>query len=194
MLILFHLKRKQKNKIDFTTVNKINVANNGVGEIDDANKSNKKSLNINAKMDSIMVYIFTKITMASAKNPVKMLLLMITLAIILCIGMTRLKLTVDPIELWASPTSRSRIEKDFFESNFRPFYRTEQVIIKALGDPFNYTDLFGQNVTFGPVFKKEFLLALLELQQDIEKIKTPDGGITLQDVSTKLGCFVCLIF
>ena len=190
MLILFHLKRKQKNKIDFTTVNKINVANNGVGEIDDANKSNKKSLNINAKMDSIMVYIFTKITMASAKNPVKMLLLMITLAIILCIGMTRLKLTVDPIELWASPTSRSRIEKDFFESNFRPFYRTEQVIIKALGDPFNYTDLFGQNVTFGPVFKKEFLLALLELQQDIEKIKTPDGGITLQDVSTKLRCFV----
>ena len=190
MLILFYLKRKQKNKIDFTTVNKINVANNGVGEIDDVNKSNKKSLNINAKMDSIMVCIFTKITMASAKNPVKMLLLMITLAIILCIGMTRLKLTVDPIELWASPTSRSRIEKDFFESNFRPFYRTEQVIIKALGDPFNYTDLFGQNVTFGPVFRKEFLLALLELQQDIEKIKTPHGGITLQDVSIKLRCFV----
>ena len=64
------------------------------------------------------------------------------------------------------------------------------MIIKALGDPFNYTDLFGQNVTFGPVFRKEFLLALLELQQDIEKIKTPDGGITLQDVSTKLGCFL----
>ena len=68
MLILFYLKRKQKNKIDFTTVNKINVANNGVGEIDDVNKSNKKSLNINAKMDSIMVYIFTKITMAQLRK------------------------------------------------------------------------------------------------------------------------------
>ena len=121
MLILCYLKRKQKNKIDFTTVNKINVANGG--ETDVKSNKNEKSMNINAKMDSIMVYIFTKITMASAKNPAKMLILMITLAIILCIGMTRLKLTVDPIELWASPTSRSRIEKDFFESNFRPFYR-----------------------------------------------------------------------
>ena len=54
------------------------------GEI--SSSKNDKSMNINAKMDSIMVYIFTKITMTSAKNPVKMLILMVTLAIILCIG------------------------------------------------------------------------------------------------------------
>ena len=32
MLILCNLKRKKKNKIDFTTVNKINVAD-GAGEV-----------------------------------------------------------------------------------------------------------------------------------------------------------------
>jgi hypothetical protein len=42
-------------------------------------------------------------------------------------GMMYLKVTTDPIELWASPASRSRVEKDFFDSNFRPFYRTSQV-------------------------------------------------------------------
>jgi Niemann-Pick C1 protein len=41
--------------------------------------------------------------------------------------MMYLKVTTDPIELWASPASRSRVEKDFFDSNFRPFYRTSQV-------------------------------------------------------------------
>ena len=91
-------------------------------------------------------------------------------------------MTIDPIELWASPTSQSRIEKDFFETTFRPFYRTEQVIVKALGQSFNYTDLFGQNVTFGPVFQPDFMKALLELQQAIENVETP-SGLKLEDVS-----------
>ena len=91
-------------------------------------------------------------------------------------------MTIDPIELWASPTSQSRIEKDFFETTFRPFYRTEQVIVKALGQSFNYTDLFGQNVTFGPVFQPDFMKALLELQKAIENMETP-SGLKLEDVS-----------
>ena len=39
--------------------------------------------------------------------------------------------------------------------------------------PFNYTNLFGQNTTFGPVFHKKFLKAALDLQQGIENIKAP---------------------
>ena len=42
-------------------------------------------------------------------------------------------MTTDPIELWASPDSRSRVERKFFDETFRPFYRTEQVIIHAKG-------------------------------------------------------------
>lgn len=41
--------------------------------------------------------------------------------------------TTNPVELWASPQSRSRIEKDYFDQYFRPFYRTEQIFIKAVG-------------------------------------------------------------
>lgn len=40
------------------------------------------------------------------------------------------KITVDPVELWASPTSQSRQEKDYFDSRFGPFYRTEQIFFK----------------------------------------------------------------
>lgn len=45
-------------------------------------------------------------------------------------GATMLKITVDPVELWASPDSRSRVEKDYFDSRFSPFYRTNQIFIK----------------------------------------------------------------
>ena len=40
-------------------------------------------------------------------------------------------MTTDPIELWAAPESRSRVERKFFDETFRPFYRTEQIIIHA---------------------------------------------------------------
>lgn len=41
-----------------------------------------------------------------------------------------MEVTTDPVELWASPNSRSRREKDYFDSIFGPFYRTAQVFIK----------------------------------------------------------------
>ena len=43
----------------------------------------------------------------------------------------RNQVTTDPIELWAAPESRSRVERKFFDETFRPFYRTEQIIIHA---------------------------------------------------------------
>lgn len=53
----------------------------------------------------------------------------------LSIGIINLEITTNPVELWASPNSRSRLEKDFFDNNFKPFYRTEQVFIKTVGIP-----------------------------------------------------------
>jgi len=41
--------------------------------------------------------------------------------------------TINPIEIWAAPSSRSRIEKDYFDNRFQPFYRTEQIYIKSVG-------------------------------------------------------------
>lgn len=43
-------------------------------------------------------------------------------------GIKYLNVTTDPVELWASPHSRSRVEREYFDSNFNPFYRIEQVI------------------------------------------------------------------
>lgn len=42
-------------------------------------------------------------------------------------GIKYLKITTDPVELWAAPNSQSRIEREYFDSNFEPFYRIEQV-------------------------------------------------------------------
>ncbi|VDL99575.1 unnamed protein product [Schistocephalus solidus] len=41
----------------------------------------------------------------------------IVLAVLFC-GFTRFRVTTDPIELWSDPTSRARLEKDYFDSHF----------------------------------------------------------------------------
>ena len=66
-----------------------------------------------------------------AKHKIIVMLSSMIIAIVFALGMVKMIITTDPVELWAGPNSRSRIEKDFFDSNFRPFYRTEMVIIKA---------------------------------------------------------------
>lgn len=57
--------------------------------------------------------------------------------ICLCLGagIFQLRVTIDPVELWAAPLSQSRIEKEYFDKHFQPFYRAQQVIIKAVDLP-----------------------------------------------------------
>lgn len=55
------------------------------------------------------------------------------MVIVLGQGILYLHLTTDPVELWASPSSRCRQEKTYFDTHFEPFYRTEQIIIHPIG-------------------------------------------------------------
>jgi hypothetical protein len=47
---------------------------------------------------------------------------------------------------------------------------------------FNYTDYHGNDYTFGPVFNREYLLDLLDLQKGVEAVVSKNKGITLQNV------------
>lgn len=83
-------------------------------------------------------------------------------------GIKYLDVTTDPVELWASPTSRSRVEREYFDSKFEPFYRVEQIIIKADNLPSFVHNTSNGPIEFGPVFNKAFLLQLFELQESIK--------------------------
>uniref|UniRef100_A0A672Y746 NPC1 like intracellular cholesterol transporter 1 n=1 Tax=Sphaeramia orbicularis TaxID=375764 RepID=A0A672Y746_9TELE len=46
-------------------------------------------------------------------------------------GLMNIELTTDPVELWSAPNSRARQEKDFHDTHFDPFFRTNQLILTA---------------------------------------------------------------
>lgn len=85
------------------------------------------------------------------------------------------KVTTDPVELWASPNSRSRIEKDYFDSHFEPFYRTEQIIITANNLSSIHHNTSDGIITFGPVFNADFLKTILHLQEAIKALGNGTG-------------------
>lgn len=67
-----------------------------------------------------------------AKHPVLVLALCSWAIAGLSYGIRYMTITTDPVELWAGSESQTRIEKDYFDQHFGPFYRTNQMFIKAV--------------------------------------------------------------
>ncbi|KAL1494367.1 hypothetical protein ABEB36_009976 [Hypothenemus hampei] len=125
---------------------------------------------LGANTDSYLQKSFEKWGTFCAQRPWLVLFFGACLVMTLGHGIKYLKVTTDPVELWASPTSRSRIEKEYYDSHFDPFYRNEQIIIRArnLSKIIHPTSL--GNMTFGPAFNDTFLKEVLNLQQQIINI------------------------
>ena len=80
----------------------------------------------------------------------------------LSFGLFFFKVTTDPVKLWSAPDSQARLEKNYFDENFEPFYRTEQILVKA--KPFVKelnisipSTLTNEYLIFGPVFNDSLL-------------------------------------
>lgn len=82
---------------------------------------------LGADTDSWLERIFYRWGKFCAENPWLVLFIGSCVIVTLGHGIKYLRITTDPVELWASPASRSRVEKEYYDSQFQPFYRTEQV-------------------------------------------------------------------
>lgn len=107
-----------------------------------------------------------------AKYPLWVLLGSVIVVAVLSAGLKDIVLTTDPVDLWSAPNSRARLEKDFHDRNFDPFFRTNQLILTApgrTGEPYDSL-LFGK-YNFSGIMSKELIIELLELQTRIQNIE-----------------------
>ncbi|XP_050677149.1 NPC intracellular cholesterol transporter 1 isoform X3 [Leptidea sinapis] len=126
---------------------------------------------LGAKTETKMEDFFQWWGCIMASRPWLVLLLGICVVVGLGYGIKFMQVTTNPVELWAAPNSRSRLEREYFDSHFEPFYRTEMLIISAKGLPkVEYTTPDGKSMTFGSVFNSTFLLKVLDLQNRIMAI------------------------
>lgn len=130
-----------------------------------------------AKHKNILETVFYKIGKYFASRSHISLMVSVCLITTLSHGIHYIKITIDPVDLWSSPNSQCRQEREYFNTNFKPFFRTTQVIIAANGVPNVLYNTSEGSYTFGPVFNRTFLLEVLKLQQQIEALGSPHNGL-----------------
>ncbi|ALC49360.1 Npc1b [Drosophila busckii] len=110
-----------------------------------------------------------------AKHPMLVLALCSWLIAGLGYGVRYMTVTTDPVELWASERSQTRIEKTYFDQNFGPFYRTNQIFVKPTNkSTFTHNAASGV-LTFGPAYEQSFLQEVFELQEQIMQLGLAEG-------------------
>ncbi|XP_040011338.1 NPC1-like intracellular cholesterol transporter 1 isoform X2 [Xiphias gladius] len=107
-----------------------------------------------------------------ATYPLTVLLISAVVVAVFSAGLKSIELTTDPVELWSAPNSRARQEKDFHDTHFDPFFRTNQLILTAPGRKGHIYDslLFGPQ-NFSGLVSKDLIIELLELQKRIQNIE-----------------------
>lgn len=111
---------------------------------------------------------------------------------LLNIGWKHFEIETDPVRLWVAPNSESKLQKEYFDQHFGPFYRPQQIFITSTPP----SDLgTGEHVHAGnkgtlasdelpPILTWETLQWWFSVESEIRSLQSP-GGYGLQDVCFK---------
>uniref|UniRef100_A0AAY4BYF5 SSD domain-containing protein n=1 Tax=Denticeps clupeoides TaxID=299321 RepID=A0AAY4BYF5_9TELE len=138
------------------------------------------------RFENALRILFTSWGSFCVRRPLVVILASIVLVAACSSGLIYMHVTTDPVELWSSPSSQARQEKEYFDTHFGPFFRTEQLIITTplVPDPPYSPYPIGDDVPFGAPLRKDVLHQVLDFQTDIENLEATYQGerVTLKDI------------
>ncbi|XP_022252090.1 Niemann-Pick C1 protein-like isoform X2 [Limulus polyphemus] len=143
---------------------------------------------LGASTERILESLFCTWGIFVANRPIPVTILALLMSLLLGLGLVfKFKVTTDPVDLWVSHTSQARQDMEYFNQRFGPFYRVEQIIITPTNNKSFVAEVDKDglaNYTWGPVFRKEFLLEVLDLQRKIESlvVRKENNSISLPDI------------
>ncbi|KAJ7086648.1 patched family-domain-containing protein [Mycena epipterygia] len=136
-------------------------------------------------LNNILRRAFYRLGLITASSPWLTFALVFLLVGLLNIGWKYFVIEKEPVRLWVSPSSESKIRKDYFDENFGPFYRAEQIFVTAT-DVVTETNpslsLIGGS---GPVLSWDRLQYWFQVEADIRALPSSTNGYRLADVCFK---------
>ncbi|PWZ00682.1 multidrug efflux transporter AcrB transmembrane domain-containing protein [Testicularia cyperi] len=93
----------------------------------------------------------------------------------------------DPVGLWVAPGSTAKAQKDFFDQEFGPFYRPQQIFVMDRAAYHQLSEMRQHPLELPvdavpPALSWERLLWLADLEKEIRSLHVGGSGTTLQDV------------
>ncbi|KAJ3032524.1 hypothetical protein HDV00_007430 [Rhizophlyctis rosea] len=110
---------------------------------------------------------FYRLGLTCARHPIITLLLTFLFVASTSFGWIYFDVETDPVQLWVGPDSATAREKSYFDENFGPFYRTQQIIFHSKDN----TSIIEYNL----------LRTILKIQNEIATLKSPTNT-TLSDL------------
>lgn len=140
------------------------------------------------RLNTLLRRAFYRLGLTSASHPWLMFVFVFTIFAGLNSGWKYFQVETDPVRLWVAPTSESRLQKDFFDEHFGPFYRPQQIFLTAPASDASLTDPITNSSSVAeelqPILSWERLQWWDSVEKQIAKLKT-DDGVTLKDVCFK---------
>ncbi|KAI0306903.1 multidrug efflux transporter AcrB transmembrane domain-containing protein [Multifurca ochricompacta] len=146
----------------------------GVTLLDPLDSVQPRQYRLNVKLRRM----FYKLGLFAASSPWATFAIVFTLMGLLNTGWSRFGVETDPVRLWVAPDSESKIRKDFFDQNFGPFYRPQQIFITSTA-----TEEHGQLLsTKKPVLSWDHLKFWSSVEADIRALRSSPNSYSLSDV------------
>ncbi|KAG6911630.1 hypothetical protein DXG01_007880 [Tephrocybe rancida] len=135
-------------------------------------------------LNTFLRHGFYKLGLFAASSPWLTFCLVFVVVGLLNVGWQKFEIETDPVRLWVSPSSESKLQKEYFDENFGPFYRTEQIFVTATP-----TTEYGMNnvslaTSSNPVLTWDRLKYWFKVEEDIRSLRSPSGH-RLSDVCFK---------
>ncbi|KAF2825174.1 multidrug efflux transporter AcrB transmembrane domain-containing protein [Ophiobolus disseminans] len=118
--------------------------------------------------------MFSRLGYVCARFPAITIFTSVLVVVLMSLGWMRFEVETDPVRLWVAPDSAAAQEKVFFDDNFGPFFRAEQAFL--VNDTAHGT---------GPVLSYETLDWWFGVESQIQRLKSYEGGVTLDQVCFK---------
>lgn len=131
----------------------------------------------------------------SASYPITVSLVSVAICLGLTSGFYSFQVLTNPVELWSPENSETRLNKNYFDSHFRPFYRTTQILIRPTNTtPIIHSTFTINGIEYSSVFALDFLIEVLDLQTKITNLKAEYDAKngTKMNVTLKDICFAPL--
>lgn len=114
-----------------------------------------------------------------ARYPWAVIMTSLAFVAVCSLGWSRFSVERNPVNLWVSPGSTALAQKNHFDENFTPFYRTSQI--------------FFVSETNEPIASAERLESLFKLEDEIKAMKSNVYNNTLKDVCFHPNGDVCIV-
>lgn len=130
------------------------------------------------RLNTVIRRFFYRVGLFCASYPLATLALASAFIGLLNLGWTRFSVETDPVRLWVAPTSETKLQKEYFDQHFGPFYRTEQMFISSAVPS-------DSGLRTEPVLSWEHLKWWLKIEEEIRALRSYPHGYGLEDVCFK---------